>query len=215
VGDVLVWRLSTFSTGDDEIREGLNRARRHRALILDLRGNAGGYVSTVRLLAGGLVGPDTIIAIEQERRRIDTVRTRRAPRFTGDLIILTDYGSASASEVLAGLMQFYGRGIVVGDRSRGAVMKALGFGEAVGTNRLVLYGFSITVSDFRLPDGQRLEHEGVTPDEIVLPSGGDIRAGRDPVLARALEHARRPTTPAAAGMLLPPRPSRALLWRTR
>jgi carboxyl-terminal processing protease len=215
VGDVLVWRLGTFLADDDRIREGLVRAQSHRALILDLRGNSGGYIRAIQLLAGGLLGRDTIIAVVHERRDVDTIRTRRAPRFDGELIVLTDHGSASASEVLAGLMRLYRRGAVVGDRTMGAVMTANGFGEAVGTTTIVPYGFSITVSDFRLPGGRRLEHVGVTPDEEVLPNGRDILTGRDPVLARALERLGQVVTPEAAGRLLPRRPARAMLWKTR
>ncbi len=215
VGDVLIWRLGSFVADDGRIRQGLSRARQHRALILDVRGNSGGYVRAVQLLAGGLFGGDTIIGVVRGRRDVDTVRSRRAPRFEGELIVLTDHGSASASEVLAGLTRLYDRGAVVGDRTMGALLTSNGFGEALGTNTQVWYGLSITVSDFWLPGGERLEGVGVTPDEEVLPNGHDLRAGRDPVLARALERLGQSVTPDAAGRLLDRRPAEALLWKSR
>lgn len=51
---------------------------------------------------------------------------------------------------------------------------------------MAFFGTSITVADLQMSDGGRLENVGVTPDETVLPTGADLAAGRDPVLARAI-----------------------------
>jgi C-terminal processing protease CtpA/Prc len=51
---------------------------------------------------------------------------------------------------------------------------------------LAFSGTSITVGDLRMSDGATLEKVGITPDEIVIPTGADLAAGRDPVLARAI-----------------------------
>jgi C-terminal processing protease CtpA/Prc len=58
--------------------------------------------------------------------------------------------------------------------------------ELGGVGSVAFFGTSITVADLRMSDGATLEKIGVTPDETVLPTGADLVAGRDPVLARAI-----------------------------
>jgi len=58
-----------------------------------------------------------------------------------------------------------------------------------------------------MTDGNSLEHRGVVPDELLLPSAADLAAGSDPQLARAFELLGLPITPAKAGQLFPP------IWR--
>jgi C-terminal processing protease CtpA/Prc len=95
------------------------------------------------------------------------------------------------------------RGTLVGDRTAGAVMEARGYPHRVGTEVVAFYYMQVTVADLVFADGTRLEGRGVLPDEIVLPSGADLRAGRDPALARAMTLAGHPITPEAAGALFP------------
>ena len=81
------------------------------------------------------------------------------------------------------LVQLEKRGKVIGDqtarlRNRFAVTQ-------VGLDTIVPYGVSITEADIIMTDGKSLEHFGVTPDEIRLPTAADLAAKRDPVLAYA------------------------------
>ncbi len=165
--DVLVWKVPEFSAGDREIDQSVRRAQKFKALVIDLRGNAGGLESALLRLAGGLVG------------------------------------SASASELLAYLLQLRKRGTVVGDRTAGAVMESKGHQHRVGVDIVVFYYTSVTVADLVFADGTRLEGRGVVPDEIVLPSGADFAGLRDPALARAITLAGHAVTPEAAGRLFP------------
>ena len=118
---------------------------------------------------------------------------------------------ASASEIVAGAVQVARRGFVIGDRSAGAVMESRCYRLSAGSVIALLYTLCVTIDDLVLTDGTRLEKRGVIPDETVLPSGADIAARRDPVLARALTRLGRPTDPIEAGRLLPPR-DEDLLW---
>ncbi len=83
-------------------------------------------------------------------------------------------------------------------------MESRGYGHQVGIEVVARYYTSVTVADPVFADGARLEGRGVIPDEIVLPSGADLAAGRDPALARAITLAGHAITPEAAGSLFPP-----------
>ena len=61
----------------------------------------------------------------------------------------------------------------------------------------------VTDADIVMPDGRSLEGAGVVPDETLLPTGADLAAGRDPVLARAAALAGIELDPLAAGALFP------------
>jgi C-terminal processing protease CtpA/Prc len=202
---VLYWRLRSFTVSDRHIREGLERARGKPGLILDLRGNGGGYVSTLAYLLARLARPehagDTLYA-EIRRRRIepmvvDEVAARQ--RWNGRLIVLVDSESASASEALADAVQQLQLGRVLGDRTAGALTMARSWGHITNEATTVLYGANIAIAMLQRPDGSRIEGVGVLPDEIAAPTPDDLRAGRDPVLARALQMFDLPYDPVRAG----------------
>ena len=118
--------------------------------------------------------------------------------------MLVDSFSASASELLARTLQLTGRGTVLGDRTAGAVMVSQTFDHMAGGDRTgVTFATSITVADLVMTDGHSLEHTGVVPDEVILPTAEDLASDRDPVLARALELFGLIATPEAAGRMFP------------
>jgi C-terminal processing protease CtpA/Prc len=122
--------------------------------------------------------------------------------FTGRLTVLVDSRSASAAEMFARIVQIEKRGIVLGDRTSGAVMRSRLFTHrAESRTASAVYGTSVTVADVRMSDGASLEKAGVEPDEIVLPTQTDLASGRDPLLARAIELAGGAITPEEAGRL--------------
>jgi len=92
---------------------------------------------------------------------------------------------------------------LIGDRTAGAVMQAKSYSHEVGAENVVLYAASITNADVIMSDGQSVEHVGVIPDELIIPTGEDLAAGRDPVLARAINLAGAKIDPLAAGKLFP------------
>jgi C-terminal processing protease CtpA/Prc len=100
-------------------------------------------------------------------------------------------------------MQLEERATVVGDRSAGAVMRAQHHGHQVGIDIVAFYGASVTDADLLMTDGKSLEHVGVTPDQLLLPTPADMAAKRDPVLARAAEILGFKLTPEEAGKMFP------------
>jgi carboxyl-terminal processing protease len=202
--DVLVWRLPDFMVEGREIDRVVRRAQGFQALVIDLRGDPGGWESTLLRLAGAFVGADTF-GVRRQRTKTEQLRTDAGgPRFTGTVVAVVDAQSASAAEMLAYLLQLRKRGTVVGDRTAGAVMEARGYEHSIGTEVVVFFYTSVTVADLVFADGTRLEGRGVIPNEIVLPSGADLAARRDPALARAITIAGHSLTPEAAGDLFPP-----------
>ena len=94
--------------------------------------------------------------------------------------MLVDSRSASAAEMFARIVQIEHRGIVLGDRTAGAVMRSRLFThQAESMTSTVFYGTSVTVADVRMSDGGSLEKVGVEPDEIVLPTQTDLASARD------------------------------------
>ncbi len=107
--------------------------------------------------------------------------------YLGKLVVLVDARSASAAEIFARIIQLEKRGVVIGDKTAGAVMEAKHYEERSGTDTVIFYGASITEWDLIMTDGKSLEHVGVMPDDVRLPGAQDLAAGRDPVLAYAVE----------------------------
>ncbi len=203
-GDVAIWKLPAFDLPPDWIEKQIGKARRHKAMILNLRGNSGGSAETLSSLVGSLFDHDVKIADRVERDATKPMTAKRQTHiFEGKLIVLVDASSASASEILARVVQLERRGTVIGDRSAGAVMEAKRYRESTGVSMGPVFGFSVTDANLIMADGKSLEGTGVVPDEILLPTAADLAAGRDPVLARAAELAGSKLDSNAAGKLFP------------
>ena len=189
LGDsTIYWRLPTF-TAPDEVEDGIKRIRKYGSLILDLRGNGGGYEKTLAALLGALFENDVKIADRKTRAGITSSKAQGSGKdaFRGKLVVLIDSDCASAAEIFPRVIQLEHRGAVIGDRTSGLVMEALRHNHSVGSVSMLLYGESITEADLIMSDGKSLERVGVTPDETVLPSASDLKEGRDPVLSRAAQ----------------------------
>lgn len=203
--DLFVWQMSTFSTSENHIDEMMGKARNFKTLIIDLRGNGGGYVKSLERLAGYFFDHEVKLFDEKFRKESKTskAKSRGSDIFKGDLLVLVDSESASASELFARLMQIEKRGKVIGDRTSGAVMVSRFFDHQAGVGSVLYFGTSVTVADTIMTDGQSLEKVGVTPDILLIPDGADLAAKRDPVLARAAKLAGVKLDEEKAGALFP------------
>lgn len=201
VGGTLIWKMPSFAFDPKAVDTFMQKVKGSSSLILDLRGNGGGYVDTLERLAGFMFDRDLTIAELKGRKPLkpQESKSRGADVYKGDLIVLIDHRSGSAAEIFARLVQLEKRGRVLGDVSAGAVMQSRGYPFTMGANDEVFYSVSITNADVIMSDGKSLEHVGVTPDEKILMTGADLANQKDPVLARALELLGTKVTPEEAG----------------
>lgn len=209
IGDVLVWKMPGFDQDATQIRDTFGRVKKFKSLVLDLRGNGGGYVDTLLALIGN-VFPEEVKVGDLKRRKEQKemlAKSRGNEAFTGKIVVLIDSESGSAAELFARVVQLQKRGTVIGDRSAGAVMRSRVYSHTIGLDRMIPYSVSITDADIIMTDGKSIEHVGVTPDELKLPAAADLASKRDPVLAYALSLVGVDYTPEKAGALFP------LEWR--
>ena len=209
--DVLVWKMPQFDLGEGSLARTFDRFKKRKALILDLRGNDGGYTRSLELLAGYFFPSKLKIADLRGRKEQDpmVVRSQKEHVFKGQLIVLIDGGSKSAAEVFARLVQLEKRGPVIGDRSAGFVMQSTWRRLQVGIKEGLAFGISATNADVIMSDGKSLEHVGVTPDELQLPTAQEMSLNHDPVLAHAASLAGVKLDPKKAGELFP------VEWKSR
>ena len=207
-GDVFVWKLQTFAGDKDDLREGIRRTHGYTKLILDLRGNSGGYEEAFLELLSVLMGKDTKAGILRAREGSKPVvaELRGHKPWKGQLFVLVDGLSASASEILATVVQQQARGYVLGDRTAGAVQRSIVRTERVGAGPTVYYGMQVAVSEWEFENGRKLEGVGMVPDFLLIPTQEDIASLRDPVMAMALKQAGQVVDPATLGRDFPDEP---------
>ncbi len=152
-----------------------------RGIILDLRSNPGGLLSTAIDVASAWVGYQPVV-LEKEQDDTHSFSGVSAPRLQGiPTVVLVDGGSASASEIVAGALQDYGLATLVGTQTfgKGSVQdyRSLADGSAV----------KITIAQWYTPNGRTIHEVGITPDTIVEYTKEDADAKRDPQKEKALE----------------------------
>ncbi len=185
-GRVGYLRLYQFvdRTGRD-VRAALSRLLEDgmRSLVLDLRGNGGGYLDELTSVFNALLPPGTPVYTERRQGgAVRVVRTTQIPLVPPSLpvVVLVDDASASAAELLAAAVQESRRGVVVGSRTAGAVEASVLVDLSDGS--------ALSVTTIRLATGRgvRLEGAGVTPDVVVDLTAADLEAGVDSQLAAGL-----------------------------
>jgi carboxyl-terminal processing protease len=200
--DLAILKLPNFYLNFDAVQSWIGKMRKHKVLIIDLRDNHGGAEETLRNLLGSIFDHEVKIGDRVMRTDRKPLMAKPLHPFEGKIIVLIDSNSKSAAEIFSRMVQIERRGVVVGDRTAGSVMEARYhpyqlFGSAI------YYGVSITQADLVMADGKSLEHVGVTPDEVMIPTASDLAKGFDPVLARAAEILGVKLSAEQAGKLFP------------
>ncbi len=190
--DLVACKLYSFIVERDDIDKMMKQAAKYPKLILDLRGNGGGYVTIEQYLLSHFFDREVKIADLVTRNKSEERFTKPLGnrQYKGDVTVLIDSNSASAAEITARVLQLEKRAQVYGDYSSGSVMTSItmpfrNIVSAFATLAIINTGMSVTVSDVIMRDGSRLENTGVTPDMILQPSGVGLAQKTDPVLAYA------------------------------
>ena len=183
VGGVRYLRFDVF--GDEPfmkpVFEAIDAAR-PAGLIVDLRNNVGGLSEQQKKFAAALLGADAYLGDAQDRKGPRReLASRYARHYTGPLAILIGPRSASAAEIFAAAIQDHKRGLLIGRSTNGSVLEARYFPLPDGGYVMV------PISNLWRAGGRRIEGTGVEPDIWILPTLEQVRAGRDPVLDRALQ----------------------------
>ena len=152
-----------------------------RAIIIDLRGNPGGVGGMAPGLAGLLFDKRASLGSMKTRSgSMEFVAFPQSNPFKGQILLLTDHGTGSTSEVFAAGMQETGRATVIGETSAGAVLPSVF--DKLPTGFL----FQYAISDYRSPKNILIEGRGVIPDIPVKQTRAALLSGRDAQLDEAV-----------------------------
>jgi len=160
-------------------------------MIIDLRNNPGGYLETAIDMGDFLLEPGSVVVIEEnsegKRKEGITKKTTLTEHFSNlPIIVLINPGSASASEILAGALQYHRDDVtILGETSfgKGSVQELVPLPQNTSAK--------ITVAKWLTPEGEHIDQKGIEPDVVVEFTEEDYEENRDPQLDRALEILRK------------------------
>ena len=153
-----------------------------KALVLDLRDNPGGLLSTTEKISNYIMPPGTLVTVQNRSGKKDTYKSD-GPDVAMPLVVLVNKGSASASEIIAGAVQ---------DRKLGTIVGTNTYGK--GTVQTIFpslddEGIKVTIAKYHTPSDRVIDGTGIKPDvEIDLPKGVHPSSTLDDIqIKKALE----------------------------
>ncbi len=142
-----------------------------KGIILDLRNDPGGYLTAAIEVASYWVGRDVVLIEKVNDESQKTIGTGPAMLAGVPTVVLVNGGSASASEIVAGALQDHGVATIVGEQTfgKGSVQdyRELPDGSSV----------KLTVARWYTPNDRSIDHEGITPDQLIELSEEQLKAG--------------------------------------
>jgi len=151
------------------------RERKVDGVVMDLRNNGGGSLAEAVELTGLFIDQGPVVQVRESGGRV-SVESDRDPgvAWDGPLAVLVNRGSASASEIFAGAIQDYGRGLVVGEPTfgKGTVQNLVDLDRWPGNEETRFGQVKLTIAQFFLPGGSSTQNKGVVPD-ITFPVSVD------------------------------------------
>lgn len=152
-----------------------------KGVVLDLRGNGGGYLEAGIDVASVWLDNQVVVSERRGEKVIDERKSAKNP-VLGDVptVVLINAGSASASEIVAGALHDHGKAKLVGEKSfgKGSVQELINLSTGAQ--------LKVTVARWYTPNGKNITKEGIAPDTKVDLTKDDINANRDPQLDAAL-----------------------------
>ncbi len=157
-------RITQFSESvPDKIEEALQelKDKEVEGVILDLRNNSGGLVSSGIAVAESFLSEQPIVETKDRNGIKDAIISQKNTFFDGPMVTLVNKGTASASEILAGSLQDNKRSILMGKQTygKGLIQSLKSLGEDSG--------IAITVASYLTPQGNNIQGLGITPDKIL------------------------------------------------
>ncbi|HUI60296.1 MAG TPA: S41 family peptidase, partial [Steroidobacteraceae bacterium] len=144
-------------------------------LVLDLRNDGGGYLPEATALTGLFIDHGPVVQLKDTTGRLEVLDDPEpSAAYDGPLAVLVDRFSASASEIFAGAIQDYHRGIILGQRTfgKGTVQNLVPLGR--WSQKPVSGQLTVTIGKFYRVTGESTQHRGVEPD-VSLPSPIDLK----------------------------------------
>lgn len=183
-GDIGYIRVEEFDEVTyDQFKEALDDLEEQgmNSLIIDLRGNPGGQLTTVTDMLKLFLPEGVIVSTKDKYGNTDEITCDGEHEFNKPLAVLVDGHSASASEIFSAAIQDYGTGVIVGTQTygKGVVQQTVDLGD--GTC------MKITVSEYYTPSGKSINGTGVTPDVEVEYEYDENNPEQDNQLEKALE----------------------------
>ncbi len=177
-----------FRSTTRDVRRLINelKAEKVDGIVVDLRGNGGGYLPEATALTGLFVDKGPVVQLKVTTGDLE-VQDDPEPgvAYSGPLAVLVDRFSASASEIFAGAIQDYRRGVVIGQRTfgKGTVQNLMPIDR--WSQRPVSGQITVTIGKFYRVTGESTQHRGVEPD-VPLPSPIDAEEVGESALENAL-----------------------------
>jgi len=168
-------RLTSFNENSaDQIKEKIKELKQNKKIekyILDLRNNPGGLLSQAIKISDFFLNNGEIVSTKSRKKKENRKWfARKGDIIDGEtLIVLINYGSASAAEIVAGALKDHKRAILIGEKSfgKGSVQSVIPLNNK-GAIRL-------TISKYYLPSGKSISEVGITPDIEITESSEDFR----------------------------------------
>ncbi|MBC7868908.1 S41 family peptidase [Candidatus Saccharibacteria bacterium] len=151
-----------------------------KAVILDLRGNGGGYLAAAQDVAGIWLDNKVVVTERTDGKVIEELKSDSDAILAGiPMAVLVNAGSASASEIVAGALQDHGVAKLVGEKTfgKGSVQKLITLPEGAQ--------LKVTIARWYTPSGKNITKEGIKPNITAALTQEDINAGIDPQLNAA------------------------------
>jgi len=156
------------------------KAANVKGVVLDLRGNGGGFVTAAQDVGGIWLDKQVVVTEKHGGKVTDELKSGGSPILNGiPTVVLINSSSASASEIVAGALHDHKAATLMGEKSfgKGSVQKLIGL-----TDGSML---KVTVARWYTPSGLNISEKGITPDTTVVRTVDDINANRDPQLDAA------------------------------
>lgn len=187
-GKVGYIQLTGFSEGgaDDFVAAvKADVAKGQKELIVDLRGNPGGFIDAAAKVASAFIGSGPIFwqqDVNGVQTATDAIPGGPATDPSIRVVVLVDKGSASASEIVTGALKDTGRATIVGETTfgKGTVQTWIPLGQNGDEG-----GVKLTIAKWLTPDKTWIHHVGITPD-VAVATPANPTPGSDPVLDKAL-----------------------------